>query len=136
LIALFASPMDSLSKDQPTQSGVIHNHYPTIDASNQHPNKIQKITNQQSLHTNCSINIPAFMGPQPIIHHYAESSFLPYSPSNLQNQEDPIQEDATKSQDQLKTSQESPRRSTNTNHYNHLMTGISMVFLVLLLEVK
>jgi hypothetical protein len=108
--------MDSLSNDQSTHTGVTPTHHDATETSNLHPNKIQKITNQQSLHTNCSINIPAFMGPQPVIHHYDEGTFLPYSPSNLQNQA----ESSQKMRQNLKINKAHPK-----NHQEDPPTAIS-----------
>jgi hypothetical protein len=56
------------------------------------------------------------MGPRPTITHHVDPTYVPYSPSHLQNEENQAQNQSFSQQDPERTQQDSPRSPFNTTN--------------------
>jgi hypothetical protein len=123
--------MDSPSKNHSNPHTNNHNTSPINDSTSQRPYKVQKTTSIQSNHHNSSLNIPEFMGPIPTIHHHQNTSYLPYTSTNLQNEGNYDQETNngqdpnSNKQDQQSYQQDSLRRHKATSPNNTTPTSSS-----------
>jgi hypothetical protein len=96
------------------QPNNLHNNGEPSIESNQRPTKVQKINAIQGNNTSCSLNIPEFMGNNPVIQHHGDNSYHHYSPTNLQFEDNQSQNQQYNQQDSQRNHQEQPR----TNHNN------------------
>jgi hypothetical protein len=106
--------MESQLEDRSNQQNNNTSTTITNEPNHHRPYKVQKTNPHQPNLTNCSINIPEFMGPRPTISHHEGNPYLPYSPSHLQNEEHHPQNQYYSQQEQQEDQQESPRRSFNS----------------------
>jgi hypothetical protein len=72
----------------------------------------------QNLYTNCSINIPEFMGPGPSHNSHDANLYLPYSPTILQNEENQSQSQPKNNQEPSRNPNSTPRSGTKPNYHN------------------
>jgi hypothetical protein len=106
--------MDSQREDCSNQQNNNTSTMITNDSNNHCPYKVKKTNPHQPNQTNCSINIPEFMGPRPIISHHEGHPYFPYSPSHLQNEENQTQNHYSSQQEQQKNQQDPSRKSFNS----------------------
>ncbi|MCH91899.1 hypothetical protein A2U01_0012830, partial [Trifolium medium] len=118
-----ASPMETPHNKRINQENNQHTSFFTTKAANQRPNKVQRTLTPQPNQPGGSINIPEFMGPMPTILHHEESTYLPYSPFNLQNDKEHIQDQSKTKQDPQRSYNYSPRRQPEMNSTNTMPTS-------------